>query len=121
MVVLIRKNRPEWQAGKLNGVGGHVEDTETYQDCMVREFKEEAGILVPKYNWTRFVIIRSPAWTVAFFRATVESFDGIETKTDETIVFADAFNLPSDTVPNVQWLVPMARVNEPMSVVVDYS
>ena len=24
-VILIRKNRPEWQAGRLNGVGGHIE------------------------------------------------------------------------------------------------
>jgi hypothetical protein len=26
-VALIRKNRPEWQAGRLNGIGGHVEAT----------------------------------------------------------------------------------------------
>lgn len=117
-VVLIRKNRPKWQAGKLNGVGGHVEPGETFHDCMVREFEEEAGLLVPE--WKRFVTMRSLAWVVAFFHATVESLNEVETKTDETIVFADAFNLPSGTVANVQWLVPMARVNEPISVEVDY-
>jgi len=39
-VVLIRKNRPKWQAGKLNGVGGHVEARETSIETMHREFKE---------------------------------------------------------------------------------
>lgn len=42
-VVLIRKNRPQWQAGKLNGVGGHVEPWELPLGAMVREFREESG------------------------------------------------------------------------------
>jgi 8-oxo-dGTP diphosphatase len=25
-VCLIKKNRPQWQKGRLNGVGGHIED-----------------------------------------------------------------------------------------------
>ncbi len=28
-VALIKKNRPQWQAGKLNGVGGKIEPNET--------------------------------------------------------------------------------------------
>lgn len=42
-VVLIRKNRPDWQLGKLNGVGGHVKPGETTQAAMTREFREETG------------------------------------------------------------------------------
>lgn len=117
-VVLIRKNRPEWQAGKLNGVGGHVEDTETFHDCMVREFKEEAGLLVPE--WQHFATIRDSKFACAFFRAIVVDFSEVETKTDETIIFAAALDVPLDTVPNLQWLVPMARIGEPMMAEITY-
>jgi 8-oxo-dGTP diphosphatase len=40
-VVLIRKNKPEWQADKLNGVGGKIEDGEVPAAAMFREFTEE--------------------------------------------------------------------------------
>ena len=37
-VVLIEKNRPAWQAGRLNGVGGHIEIGETPDEAISREF-----------------------------------------------------------------------------------
>lgn len=41
-VALIRKNRPEWQKGLLNGIGGHCESSDkNNQDTMIREFEEE--------------------------------------------------------------------------------
>ena len=42
-VLLIRKNRPAWQAGKLNGLGGKIEPGETPPQAMRREFREEQG------------------------------------------------------------------------------
>ncbi len=44
-VLLIRKNHPDYQAGKLNGIGGKVEPGEDPLTAMVRECKEE---VVPK-------------------------------------------------------------------------
>ena len=32
-VVLIQKTRPEWQAGRLNGIGGHIENGELAADA----------------------------------------------------------------------------------------
>jgi ADP-ribose pyrophosphatase YjhB (NUDIX family) len=43
-VYLIRKKRPGWQAGYLNGVGGRVERAESYETAMLREIYEEAGV-----------------------------------------------------------------------------
>jgi len=40
-VLLVWKNRPAWQNGKLNGVGGKIEAGETPLQAMEREFKEE--------------------------------------------------------------------------------
>ncbi len=42
--VLIRKNRPDWQAGKMNGVGGKIENNEIPLSAMIRECKEESGL-----------------------------------------------------------------------------
>jgi 8-oxo-dGTP diphosphatase len=43
-VLLIQKMRPAWQRGKLNGIGGKVEDGETFLQAMIRECWEETGI-----------------------------------------------------------------------------
>ncbi len=51
-VVLIEKSKPEWQAGRLNGVGGKIEEGEEPLDAMRREFKEEAGLDIQ--HWIEF-------------------------------------------------------------------
>lgn len=52
-VLLIRKNRPDWQAGKLNGVGGHMEggDGGSTRAAMRREFLEETGAPTLLEDW----------------------------------------------------------------------
>lgn len=55
-VLLIEKNRPAWQAGFLNGVGGKIEPNETPIQAMVREFKEEAFTVIN--DWCYFASIK---------------------------------------------------------------
>ena len=43
-VALMEKTHPEWQKGKLNGIGGKVEDGEIVISCMIREAEEETGL-----------------------------------------------------------------------------
>ena len=43
-VLLILKTHPPWQAGKWNGIGGHIEPGETPVQAMIRESQEEAGL-----------------------------------------------------------------------------
>ena len=50
-VALIRKKRPEWQAGKLNGIGGKVNINEVPLLAMVREFQEEACLNTSVLGW----------------------------------------------------------------------
>ncbi len=42
-MLLLKKARPAWQKGRLNGVGGHIEPGETPLTAMEREFAEEIG------------------------------------------------------------------------------
>jgi 8-oxo-dGTP diphosphatase len=53
LIALIQKKRPKWQEGKFNGIGGHVEETETPFEAMVREFREEAGLNVTGLKFSR--------------------------------------------------------------------
>jgi 8-oxo-dGTP pyrophosphatase MutT (NUDIX family) len=54
-VLLIRKNRPAWQANLLNGVGGKVEPADwSLDEAMRREFKEETGIDTEVGSWVKF-------------------------------------------------------------------
>ncbi len=51
-VVMIQKNHPEEQAGKLNGVGGGVDDNHKDSlDAMVAEFHQEGGLLSTRIDW----------------------------------------------------------------------
>lgn len=57
-VVLIEKLKPDWQAGKLNGVGGKIEPGENAYDAMAREFFEETGWAISYGDWHLFEIMR---------------------------------------------------------------
>jgi len=43
-LLFVRKNKPDWQAGKLNFPGGHVEPGESDVEAAVRELREETNL-----------------------------------------------------------------------------
>ena len=43
-LILVRKNKPAWQKGKLNLPGGKIEPMEDYKIAALRELKEETGL-----------------------------------------------------------------------------
>lgn len=112
-VVLIRKMRPAWQAGLLNGVGGHIEPGEQPHHAMVREFKEETGLSVPK--WSHFATVSGEAWgSVRFFRAFMgrPRLSEVQSPTDEHV---DVYTIDEvlagerACIPNLRWLLALAR------------
>ena len=111
-VVLVKKNRPAWQVGKLNGIGGHVEYNENFLGCMVREFHEEAG--VEEWEWRHFLTITTPIYRIAFFESPTlyKHFDNIKSNTDEEIGVYDLYQLSRhDVIPNLTWSLPLAVYN----------
>lgn len=114
-VLLIRKNRPDWQEGKLNGIGGHV-DSESASDAMIREFHEEAGVLLDLDQLTLCVrlMVEEPKAIVTFFRLelTDKQCFKIKSMTDERVQWIHVFNLyntPYSIIPNLRWLIPLCR------------
>jgi 8-oxo-dGTP diphosphatase len=109
-VTLILKNHPEWQAGKLNGVGGEICDGETPDEAMRREFKEETGAYIA--TWKRFAILSNKSkFCVHFFWASHAALVASMTsefvtryRTDDIINADDECN----TVPNLRWMLLMA-------------
>ena len=109
-VALVVKNRPDWQKGKLNGIGGHIEMGETPLEAMKREFWEETGRDTELHSWNKFAVLSDGlTWRVHFFYSYQSLLENLQTMTDEQIVV-----VPVNTVnvfnalPNLSWLMPMA-------------
>lgn len=135
-VWLIRKLRPAWQAGRINGVGGKVEGQETYHDCMAREFEEETGVATKPEDWRHFATLggeypdghkNGQRWLMPCF--TIELPEDAEPRTmeDEEVVaypFKEAFTAAvygyGSFLPNLAWLIPLARDGTPQVVDVAY-
>jgi len=109
-VVLIQKKRPAWQAGLLNGVGGHVErEDKSAHHAMVREFKEETGATSYTYDWTHFATLAGEDWRVRCYFAYGNS-SVCHTVTDEEILVVPIVDLEKfPTIDNIPWLIEMAR------------
>jgi len=107
VVALIRKKRPEWQAGLLNGVGGRLREGETPLEGMRREFREEAGVAWDE--WMPLARLDFPEATVWFFWARGGCVWECRTQTDEAVSIHRTRDVQDlDLVPNARWLIPMA-------------
>jgi 8-oxo-dGTP diphosphatase len=117
-VLLVRKLKPKWQAGHLNGIGGKIEDGETAISAMIREWKEETGLDFA--DWREFCVLRGPDYAVHFFAGV------LDTLFEEAYPQLDCWNLPMNDIgeqleyvsleqirdekciQNLRWLLPMA-------------
>lgn len=114
-VLLVHKNRPDWQAGRLNGIGGKVEDGEDWLAAMDREFREETD--GGAHEWVHFASMQRGGdrpYEVRFYYAVGEPWR-VSGRTDERVEVldvrqvtdgfkADVFNAAA-FVDNVAFLV----------------
>jgi 8-oxo-dGTP diphosphatase len=117
-VLLIRKRRPAWQAGKLNGLGGKIEPGESPPQAMRREFREEAGVDVAEWQHVLTLSGTDDAgsgrgWAGHFFRAFGD-VDAARAITDEQLERHPTRPLPPDTIPNLHWIIPLMLDDEPV-------
>lgn len=122
-IIFIEKQKPEWQRGKLNGVGGSVEEDETWSMAMTREFQEETGVYICMENWIEVADLTGPVcqagergnagenWAMKVFTLFSQDIRGCRTKTIEKVF---TFNIPvaptANLMHNLHWLIPMARL-----------
>lgn len=92
-VIMIKKTKPDFQKGKLNGVGGKIEPQDiSPHHAMCREFYEETGVTIPGIMWQNFATITDKRNDVKLycFRYTDEQdnilFNDCKTQTEEEII-----------------------------------
>lgn len=116
-VVLITKEKPTWQAGKLNAVGGKIEgwygrlhDELIWEEpisAMAREFAEETGLEIK--NWKSFCLLEGGEanykpndpnrFSVEFFYAISENYKEVTTVESEKV---DIYNV-LDVLKDIAW------------------
>lgn len=108
-VLLIRKRHPEWQAGKVNGIGGKCEGDESTVECMARELKEEAGLDIAVTDWIFVTSLEWQQWYVETYSCVYGGdVHSIRTMTDEEVEWFPVTALPNNVISNLRWLIPLA-------------
>lgn len=124
-VLLIKKNKPEWQKGLYNGLGGKIEKSETPVAAMVREFKEECGIQTKEEDWEQYAVMIGDDFKVYCFESR-NIFDLCNAKkttseTPETLNVYGVFSGDYPTISNLPALIGLARDNNrPQMTTMDY-
>ena len=78
------KKHHDINAGKWIGVGGHVENGETPEECLLREVKEETGLRLTAYRLRGLVTFRSDVFEPELMCVfTADAFDGEMIECDE--------------------------------------
>lgn len=135
-VLLIRKTSPEWQKGKLNGIGGKLEVGEEPAWAMVRECREEINLETCYDEWQyKLKLIGRSRDTGGLFSVHVFSLQltgpqdasrlgyirttEVPGKEIEPIYWLNSRNLPGwqiknslEVIPNLHWIIPMIQDNE---------
>lgn len=124
-VLLIRKARPDWQKGYLNGIGGKFEPSDRSMiDCTIREFREETGLfdlggfeprifhamLWPEYKThTGWPLVYFSAGTISQ-GAMLEAVQNTAEKDEPCIIQpVDKLGQGNPVMGNLPFLIQMAR------------
>ena len=108
-VLLIHKLHPEWQNGRVNGIGGKIEPGEESIDCIVREIREETGLITDKDKWIYAGKNIDSDWVVDFYSYQYHGNEkDAQQMIDEEIEWFDLNALPENLIPNLAWLIPLA-------------
>lgn len=113
---LVKKHEPSINVVGWNGIGGKIEEDEAPESAMRRKWKEEAGMEWPDHSVLACVLsgnhrVTGERYSV-FFYSTRLHYDlpnlyTLDSK--EPVAFFHPDCLPYDCMPNIEWLVPIAK------------
>ena len=105
-VVLVRKTRPAWQAGRVNALGGKLHPGEDLIDAARREVREEAGVDVD--GWEEFLVWHDPEYRLRAVRAFDDAARRARTAEDQPVFLARVDAVPPNVIDNLRWIIPLA-------------
>lgn len=75
VLLLYRNKKPQdHHEGKYNGLGGKVEPGESFENCLLREVKEESGLVLQNYRWHGSIMFplftKDTDWLVYLYSST---------------------------------------------------
>jgi 8-oxo-dGTP pyrophosphatase MutT (NUDIX family) len=112
-VLLVLKDKPEWQKGKLNLLGGKIEPGEIPEEAAKRELMEESGLDCLSYPILCGRIVGKD-WTVYCCVTDVIDTQQLTPRPEETEVVA-WYHWPtifgdSRLIPNLKIIIPLLRM-----------
>jgi 8-oxo-dGTP diphosphatase len=110
-ICLILKNKPDFLAGKYNGIGGKIEEGEDASDAIVREFAEETGVLIPSTKWNYLgVATQENSWRMFVYRTFSDiAIANVKTMEEEVIGVYEVEKIREmNVVSNLHWLIPLS-------------
>jgi 8-oxo-dGTP pyrophosphatase MutT (NUDIX family) len=112
-VLLVLKNRPAWQAGFFNLVGGKIEEKETPLEAGIRELKEESGLSIVEQNGEKQIKLIGKIcgeWGTTFCTKAVVGFEDIKPREKETekVMWVETDKILNSTqlLPNLRVIIP---------------
>lgn len=92
------KKKNDLNENKWVGIGGHAEDGESPEDCLLREAMEETGLLLTSYRFRGLVTFVSDKWGTEYMCLyTADGFEGELTDCDEGCLEW----VPKSEIPNL--------------------
>lgn len=106
-VALIKKEKPEWQKGHLNGIGGQIEEGENPLVCMIREFEEETGVFYEL--WDKLCVLSNEHFTLHCYSTYSNQVFNLTTTTREQVTVIEVNQLSKHKhIANLDWMIPLA-------------